>query len=213
MKKLWIFLTFFCGITVFAGISAFFRTVATEGAKAVPNFILGLICIPLTILCAHKLLQPARHIPESRVYNPGAPLPIVSSGTLFLSPGEVCHINESAKSGKLKTITTGYTGGSAGVSVRVAKGLTLHSGSTRGTPVRKSVMDTSGGTFYVTNKRIVMISPKYGFDKPLSSISGIKMYTDGFSIQAGSSHYTILLKEPLYVANVLIAAAHSGPVY
>jgi hypothetical protein len=145
-------------------------------------------------------------IPEHRSYAPGSPLPIVDPGNMFLASGEVCYAKEAAKSCKLKTQTVGYSGGGGGVSVRIAKGVTLHSGSRRSAPIKKTYLDKSPGVLYITNKRIIMASSTYPFDRKLSAISAITPYTDGFALHVGSAIHTVLVKEPIYVTNILRAA-------
>lgn len=53
-KPLWGFLAFMCGITAIAGINAFFRDFSADTGNAIPNLLLGLVCIPLAILCIKK---------------------------------------------------------------------------------------------------------------------------------------------------------------
>lgn len=206
MKKvLYAYLTFICVGMVFAGISASFAN------KDFRSFVIGLAFIPLALLCFKKFRRPGKRLlPESRTYTPGSQLPIVRSPGLILTPGEICHLSESIKVGKLKTIRTGTITSHSGGSVRVAKGLSVRNGKSTSRSIQKSILDTASGMLYITNKRIVASSPKYNFDKSLKSLSSYTMYTDGFALQFGKETFTVLLKEPIYAMNVLLATISSN---
>lgn len=51
---------FMCGLTAIAGINAFFRDFDSGATNAIPNLILGLICLPLTVLCIQKCFKANR---------------------------------------------------------------------------------------------------------------------------------------------------------
>lgn len=199
-RKFWYgFGIFMCGSLTLAGFSA------AIDSKELRDLVIAIVFLAITALLVYKW-PGKRLIPESRAYTPGAPLPIVAPGNMFLASGEVCHARETAKSCKLKTQTVGYSGGGGWVSVRIAKGVTLHSGSRRSAPIKETYLDKSPGVLYITNKRIIMASSTYPFDRKLSAISAITPYTDGFAIHVGSAIHTVLVKEPIYVTNILRAA-------
>ena len=202
MKRgLWGFLTFTCAMMALAGISAF----STDQNST--DLILGILFIPLTALCARKFFRPeSRFFPERRTYIPGSPLPIVPSPGLVLAHGEICHLAERVKVGRLKTVRTGTVTSHSGGGIRVAKGFSIRSGTSVSRSILKDVLDTTPGTLYVSNRRIVAASPKYNFDKPLSALSSYTMYTDGFALQFGKETFTVLVKEPIYAMDVLLTA-------
>lgn len=82
-------------------------------------------------------------------------LPILHIDTLKLTKNEVCHFVGDARFCKLKQQTVGYEGGSRGVSVRVAKGISLRFGNFRGHNIRETVKEKTNGLIYLTNKKIV----------------------------------------------------------
>lgn len=122
-------------------------------------------------------------------------LPIIDSEGVILNPDEVCHYQQYARAVKISNIVTGYSGGSAGLSVRVAKGVTLHSGNSNRTPIRKNVANYYPGLLTITNKRIIMTGEK-GFDKPINKLTAITPYSDGVELQFGSSNYSIAIPAP-----------------
>lgn len=199
MRKFgWGFLTFLCGGLVIAGISA----TLTEGGGN--NLFVTVLFAFLTWLCIRKLLGSGNVLRlEGRKYNIGDPLPVTVCIGLLLEKGEVGHLCEKVKIGKVKNVSTGTVTTRSGGSVRVARGLSVHSGTSRSRTIRADVLDTSPGTLYVTNKRVVGSSPKYSFNEKLSSLTSVKMYSDGFALQFGSKNYTILVQDPIYVATIL----------
>lgn len=128
--------------------------------------------------------------------------PVLTPG-LILRPGEICWLSEPVKVGHTKEVTTGYAGRSSGISVRVAKGVTLHTGGSRGVPVKRTVMEKFDGTLYITSQRIVLASSKYGFNQPLRALTHITPYRNALELQFGNKACLIFLKEPLYASQVL----------
>lgn len=205
MKRFWLwFGVFVCVGLMFAGVTAFFRDMTVDAGMAVRELIIGIVlggcAIPLTLKALHPEGKEAQ---EGRKYIPGTSLPVVMPSGLILARGEACHISENIKIGKTKTVTTGRVTSHSGGSVRVAKGLSVRSGTSTSRTIRRDILDTVPGYLYVTNKRIVASSSKYNFDKPLSGLSSYTMYKDGFALQFGKDTFTILTREPVYVMTVL----------
>ena len=131
-------------------------------------------------------------------------LPIVAAPVgLILQPGEICHFQAPASVLVIKNQVTGYTGGSSGVSVHVAKGLTLHSGGSNSRAIRQDVSYTYPGVFSLTNQRIIMTGEK-AVEKPLNKLSNIQPYgREGITLQFGSQSVTIIMGHPLWVPKIL----------
>ena len=138
--------------------------------------------------------------------DPNKPLTPVPATGIVLKPGEVCYLVSNVQSAKVKEVTTGYSGKRSGVSLKVTKGLTLHSGGSKGTPIRKRIVEKWPGTLYVTNNRIILNASHYGFNKPIISLDSYHLYTDGINFQFGSTPYLIMTKNPEYVISVIKAA-------
>ena len=120
-------------------------------------------------------------------------LPTVSHVPVLLGDGETAHYYGSAMRLITKKKAVGKTGGGGGVSVRVAKGLTLHSGRSASRTVYDNVTDRFPGRIVVTNHRIVFIAAQEGFDCKLSKISAIIPEGNGVLIQSGTSTYRLLV--------------------
>lgn len=130
-------------------------------------------------------------------------LPIVQRvHSIILKPGEICHYQVSAQTMVVKNQVVGHEGGYRGVSVRVAKGLTLHTGGSRGQSIRQDVPYYYPGLFTMTNQRIIMTGEK-GFDNSINKLTALTTYTDGVGLQFGRTTYTILMDEPQWIQKIL----------
>lgn len=97
-----------------------------------------------------------------------APLtPIHPSGIVAL-PGETFYWQGIAKWLEFHTERQ-YSGGYGGVSVRVTRGVSLRSGSTTGRSRPVTVANTTRGTVYLSDRRILFISPVFSRDIHLKS--------------------------------------------
>jgi len=77
-----------------------------------------------------------------------------------------------------------YEGGSAGVSVRVAKGVYLRSGAFKGYPVISNELKLRGvGILFLSNKNIYFYSENKSEKIPLKKIIATTNYNDGIGIQ------------------------------
>lgn len=80
------------------------------------------------------------------LYRQGKFLPRMNC-SIILHKREVCHLICKAKRLEIKNKTVGYTSGYGGASFRIAKGLTLHSGRSRGHAIKRDVKFEYLGTF------------------------------------------------------------------
>ena len=121
-------------------------------------------------------------------------LPTIICTNINLTNDEVCHYADIGYTFKDKTITTGYTGKSRGISIRLAKGLTYRTGGSGGKTIREKQRTTYTGTLYITNKRVIYSSTNECFDKTFDRITSITEVKDGIILQIGSTSYSIILK-------------------
>lgn len=112
--------------------------------------------------------------------------PEVFYDDFYPQPGECVIYNAMAEAFIDEEKTIGYTSGYSGASVRLAKGLTIHTGGRKGEPIRDIVRDSYMGDYLITNKRLVFISTFYSFDIKLDKITAVT--DNGYSeiyIQSG----------------------------
>lgn len=132
-------------------------------------------------------------------------LPVITAPvSVVLRPGEVCHYQTPASVVEIKERVVGYSGGSGGVSVRVAKGVTLHSGRSRGTPIRADVAKEYPGFFTMTDQRMIMTGEK-GFDHPLTKLTSMTPWNgfQGIILQFGRSSYIVEMGESYWIPKII----------
>ncbi len=87
-------------------------------------------------------------------------LPIINCSNLQLTQNELCHFMGNACFCRVKQQTVGYEGGSRGVSLRVAKGVSFRVGNYRGHYVKQDITERTDGVIYLTNKKIIFSAIK-----------------------------------------------------
>lgn len=120
-------------------------------------------------------------------------LPTIIGTNINLANDEVCHYADIGYTFKDKIITTGYTGKSSGISIRVMKGLTYRTGGSGGKAIREKQRTTYTGKLYITNKRVIYSSNNECFDKTFDKITSVTEVNDGIILQIGSTSYSIIL--------------------
>lgn len=120
---------------------------------------------------------------------------IVESPHISLNEGEVCYYCKAASAVHQKNVVTGRTSGGAGVSFRVAKGVSIRTGGGNSQVIRENVNECFEGTLYITNIRIILLAPKYGFDLYISKISQFLYKSDGFQVFVGSKCHSVMTND------------------
>lgn len=129
-------------------------------------------------------------------------LPVVQPLKVLPKKGEQAHFAAPAQ--LLKVGTVGYEAGSAGISVRVAKGVSLRTSGMKGHAV-KGVIPLATGELGMLDQRVVFAGDMKSFDIPWSRLTHVEEMTDGLIFHDGAaSHITRLLVAP---ERVQLAAA------
>lgn len=142
-------------------------------------------------------------------------IPCIPVNGLNLEKGETCCYVEKAYTFTDKTITTGYTGKRNGISFRIAKGISYHTGANGSKAVRETQRTTYEGMLYITTNRVIYTSEKDGFDKTFEKITSIQEAKDGLIIQIGSKTYSIIVSthsEFMKVFNILKDTKENGGI-
>lgn len=143
---------------------------------------------------------------QARIAKVGAmtELPVLEPYSIMMRAGELCHYQAVASVLIIKNQVVGRTGGSGGVSVRVAKGLTLHRGRGASRTIRQDISYIYPGILSITNQRIIMTGDQ-GFECPLPKLTSLLPYNryEGITLQFGRSAYTLLMDEPFVVPKIL----------
>ncbi len=115
-------------------------------------------------------------------------LPVLQSDKLVLKHGETCHfIDVSA----VITERRHYQSRRRGSSVHMARGWTIHTGSTTSVPV--TTAEVTRGIFYITNRRIVFVAKRHGFSHNLSALTAVTPYSNGLDLQFGNKTHQVVL--------------------
>ena len=101
---------------------------------------------------------------------------------LMLKNDEICYYYGGARSYHEKNIITAYKSSNSGVSVSVVRGFSIRSGNSITIPIRSNVSETYEGDLYITNKRIILLTKKYGFDLGIDKINAIEPFKNGFRV-------------------------------
>ena len=122
-------------------------------------------------------------------------LPTIPSAPLPLSPGEVVHYLTTACTMELKTVAQRTVGGSQGVSVRIAKGVTYRVGAYRGESVPiQQTLETSRGDLVLTSERIVYLGrPKAAFNAPWKKVVQVEMAPNGLHMWVSGRQTSVSL--------------------
>ncbi|MBR1413672.1 MAG: TM2 domain-containing protein [Bacilli bacterium] len=119
-------------------------------------------------------------------------LPNIQGTNLNLAVDETCCYVDKAYTFKDKIITTGYTGKSSGVNIRIMKGLSYRTGGGNSQAIRQNQRTTYNGILYITTRRIIYTSQNESFDKTFDKITSVQETSNGIVIQIGSHTYTII---------------------
>lgn len=128
----------------------------------------------------------------------------IANSPVALKSDEHCFYAGRACGGKLKTITTGYTGANKGYSLRLMKNFTYHSGGSASQAVRQKVLETSEqGTFVITSNRFILLTMQYGFEIPAHKVSNIELHSDAITLYAGNKSHIVMTNDAKQIAFVV----------
>ena len=116
------------------------------------------------------------------------PLTEIRPSQALVKAGEKAYA--AARGSLQESKTVGYSAGTSGVSVRVAKGVTLRASGTRGKAV-KGLVNIASGELVITDKRVVFAGDRKSFVIALEDLVNTTNYSDGFGFSDGKSTYTI----------------------
>lgn len=105
---------------------------------------------------------------------------VINNPTINLQKNEECYLSFSGKLLEHKVVTTGYSTGSRGVSVRIMKGVSYRVGAARSTPIKEQVTLKHPGILYLTNKRLIFASTgKNSFTLKFDKLLTFEVFSDG----------------------------------
>ena len=185
---------------------------STEGIPVALLFIAGAVVLVATELKAIKNPPPAPtleaqgiHVPEEALeaFNAYGTLPNVENSPVILADGEQAVYACRAERIETKNRRLGTTGSGAGASVRVAKGVSLRTGSTGNKAVYGDVEMVHGGEFVVTTNRIVFVANNRAFEEKLSSISAVSVDNGCLTIMTAKGNYAMRMPLAEYPCEII----------
>ena len=103
--------------------------------------------------------------------------------SLVLAPDETCVLVSQYAKRVVSKERTQYVGGTAGVSIRVAKGVRVRAGGFKGEPVKTSYTEIADtGTVYLTNQRFIFAGANEVATIPLSKVASVRDDSDTVEI-------------------------------
>lgn len=132
------------------------------------------------------------------------PTPINSP--IILQENEQCFFVLDTHTKKEKVVSKNIKGGSAGLSFRIAKGVTLRTGSIGGqiTNNTQMVIDSTG-RLVITDQRIIYVSDKQNFECNLDKLLSYQVYSDGIQINPRKGKSWLLYADYAYSYQYLLA--------
>jgi hypothetical protein len=108
------------------------------------------------------------------------PLAPISVPNVVLEPGESAFWSQPASLYENKVVRRRYEGGSRGVSIRVAKGVSFRVGNHRGQSVSETAdVPVAFGEFIITSHRLLFVGDKKSFSAPLKKVLHLEPAHDG----------------------------------
>ena len=129
-------------------------------------------------------------------------VPILDVSGIILKKGEYCHFKCDVER-VISSTRKSYKTQSAGVSLRVADGLTLRSGGGNITPVEIKDYKRYNGRLFITNKRIIFLNPEKPCNVLLTQITGLDQYTNAFGMYKDSTYYLFMTNEINMIRSVV----------
>lgn len=123
-------------------------------------------------------------------------LPVLKTDSIFISKGEKIHFIDKAvmiKEKKIRQYKT-YSHGASGPSI-FGGGVRTRLGAAYTKPIDQLEIEQYKGILYITNKRVIFVSKKQGFDKQHKYLSAATPYSNGVELQYGSTIYCLVIPD------------------
>lgn len=114
----------------------------------------------------------------------------IKNVSIMLGENEYCFFKDNAEITEEKEETIGYKSNYDGFSINVARGLSFRTGDGKSQPIKKTKEIEYKGILYLTNKRVIYVSEKIGFDKKIADITSIQGMYGILILQIGSKTYS-----------------------
>jgi hypothetical protein len=153
-----------------------------------------------------RAIREEGHLPSVRLDFQGA-------DGVVLRKGELVHAYCPVVYKELRSVVTGYSGGSHGVSIRVMKGVRYHVGTHRGHVIREDrLQEVSRGVLILTNQRL-FLHPARGASRtvsiPRAKIQSYTCYENAIEVfKEGREKGYYFVSRPGYVEVLALCLGH-----
>jgi hypothetical protein len=190
-------------------------SVNSGSTKALPGVLIMLAVAAVLVASAVKSIKnppPAPTLEELGIhvtkeaieaFKSYGTLPRVENSPVILNAGEQAVYACRADRIETKNHRIGTTGGGAGVSVKVAKGIRFRTGGTGSKSVYGDVEMIHSGEFVVTTHRIVFVANSRAFEEQISAISAVSVDEGCLAIMATGTSYALRMPMPEYPCDII----------
>lgn len=123
-------------------------------------------------------------------------IPQIENCSLILKKEEFPCLEVHTYLKDIKNKLVGSTGSSGGMSVKVAKGIYLRSGSGESKKIYKNITDRYFGNLIITNQRIVFINSQKGFEILYQNLTGVSSSGKDLIVQSKNKSYVVFADTP-----------------
>ena len=139
-------------------------------------------------------------------------LPAIDDPHVMVAPGEIVHVELEAALTK-EVVHREFRGGGSGVSFRVAKGVSVRTGSMRGRSVvvGTSIENVDPGILAITSLRTLFSGSRKTIECKHSKLVGVQVYSDAISLGVSNRQNasTFRVEDGPFAAAIINAAAQS----
>lgn len=190
-------------------------SVSEGSTEALPGALILLVIAGLLAASAMKSIQnppPAPTLADQGIhvtqddldaFRDFGRLPVVQNSPVLLADGEQAVYACRAERVETKNRRLGTTGGGAGMSFRVAKGVNLRTGGAGSQSIYGDVEMVHEGEFVVTTERIVFVATSRSFEEKLSSLSAVSADNGSLAIMTSKESFTIRMPMPEYPCEII----------
>ena len=115
-----------------------------------------------------------------------------------LNDGEHCYYSGPAQAYTSINVVVGTKGGGAGISFKVSKNIRIHTGGGNSKTIRDNISEVFDGNFYVTDQRVILLTPKHGFNIPYKKLTAMSPASDGIQFYDNTGKCYIMLTKDVY---------------
>lgn len=132
-------------------------------------------------------------------------IPHIETSSIILKSKEYACIETKTYLMETKNKIVGTTSSNNGVSVRIAKGVYLHSGTGKSKKIFKDVTEQYLGNFIITNQRIIFLNEKKGFEIPYKNLTSVISSNTNLILHSKNKSYSLFMNYPIMYEELIKA--------